>query len=73
MKTMDFVEAVPNVKQQVAKSDVLLQKTQTTQIPRTLENALGPSLLRVRRIWVFWVFWDSIPFLHTFYDNHRVC
>jgi hypothetical protein len=69
MKTMDFVEAVPNFKQQVAKSDVLSQKTQKTQIPRTLENALGPSLLRVRRIWVFWVFWDSTPFLHIFYEN----
>ena len=32
-----------------------------------------PSLLRVRRIWVFWVFWDSIAFLHTFCDNHQVC
>ena len=73
MKTMVFAEAVPKIQQQVAKSDVLSQKTQKTQIPRTLENALGPSLLRVRGIWVFWVFWNSIVFLHTFCDNHRVC
>ena len=73
MKTMVFVQAVPKFLQQVAKSDVLSQKTQKTQIPRTLENALGPSLLRVRRILVFWVFRDSTAFLYTFCENNLVC
>jgi len=32
-------------------------------------DCAGPPLVRVRGIWVFWVFWDSATFLATFHKN----
>ena len=73
MKTMVFCWSRPNISATSSQKWCTVPKNPKNLNPTHSWECAWPSLLRVRRIWVFWVFWDSIAFLHTFFDNHRVC
>jgi hypothetical protein len=65
-KTIDFVEAVPHSCEKVAKHVALSQKTQKTQIPRTLTRGGPAQSQEYLRFGFFEFFCDSTTFLAIF-------